>query len=460
MEAQTRFVVTAWRDPQDLLQLRQDLYSSEMGRRGRGVGKVCAWRVRKPEGLPLLLEATADLVDVGVQEEGKGLGRNAVRLLYASAVARFVTGLADTQIDLIRDRPSWFPPGKSLQLPLALLEVRHRIVHRHLPSLAELKRAAKKSLEWLWAWYWSQLDHAFSLSPPLVDDGEIESLESVKQRLQSLLKTYLKERKTAIKTRKTGLNAAENALSIYTLRFSGPHNAAPPPRIRDILLDLLVNNKMMLPTDKKLGTTMSGAFLIWTPFLLRFCSPPDPPSPTTPIIPLPTLLTHLLHTMNTPSPTPPHTPTPPDLDPVREALHDWILHLLSAPECAPLRAPSSEKKLLEHILVECFSAPSFWNLRLARSILRHADWRGKGIWSELLDAAEADASVGGNVDAAVEMDIEAAEETGRLQDAGYNVAGSDQSETQSERLSGPTKVLGLWNPTPIGWMPVGLEPDE
>lgn len=166
---------------------------------------------------------------------------------------RFVTGLADTQIELTRDRPAWFPPGKSLQLPLVLLEVRHRIVHRHLPTLGELKRAAKQSLEWLWEWYWSQLDHAFSIAKE-DDDEQSEGLEVVRERLQNLLKTYVKERRTAIKTRKTGLNAADNALSTFTLRYGTRNTPTPSSRIRDALLNLLIDEQMLLPTEKKLGS--------------------------------------------------------------------------------------------------------------------------------------------------------------------------------------------------------------
>ncbi|KAF2848123.1 Las1-domain-containing protein [Plenodomus tracheiphilus IPT5] len=453
MGSHARFVVTAWRDSRELLQLRHDLYSPETSRRENAVSKVFAWRLRKPDGLPLLLDSTADISDVILQDERDELKHNALRLLYATAISRvetnsprFITGLADTQIDLTRDRPSWFPPGKNLQLPLALLEVRHRIVHRHLPSLAELKRAAKQSLEWLWEWYWSQLDHAFSI-PPSTDDGEIESLDSIKERLQNILKTYIKERKTAIKTRKTGLNAATNALSTYTLRFSEPNNTPPPPRIQDTLLDLLIHGKMILPTEKKLGSSMSGAFLIWTPFLLTFCTPPSPTttSPSQPLIPTPTLLTHLLYTMNAPSPS--HTTINPALDPVREGMHDWILHLLGSTDCAPLRVVHGEKKLVEDVLTTCFSEPSAWNVKLAESILKHAEWRGKEGWGVLLGAVRE-----GGVDGEVGC------ERGKDGEGGEGASGVEA--INEEKIKGPRKVLGLWKPRPIGWLPEGFEEDD
>lgn len=107
MDAPVEYVVTAWRNRQELLQLRHDLYSSETKRRERAVNKVSschaseitnawtayaekvfAWRLRKPDGLPLLLDSTADIVDVLLQEDKADLNHNALRLLYATAISR------------------------------------------------------------------------------------------------------------------------------------------------------------------------------------------------------------------------------------------------------------------------------------------------------------------------------------------------------------------------------------
>lgn len=48
---------------------------------------MLAWRARK-ESLPLLLESTADIVDVILQDEVGDLKHNACRLLYATAISR------------------------------------------------------------------------------------------------------------------------------------------------------------------------------------------------------------------------------------------------------------------------------------------------------------------------------------------------------------------------------------
>jgi ribosomal biogenesis protein LAS1 len=342
---------------------------------------------------------------------------------------RFITGLADTQIDLTRDRPSWFPPGKSLQLPLSLLETRHRIVHRHLPSLAELKRAATESLEWLWEWYWAQLDHAFKTTSVL--DGEelgVESKEVVKERLQSILKTYVKERKTEIRSRKKDSKAAETALSSYNLRFSPSTTTTPLSQTQRMLLQLLMDEKMILPTDKKLGSAMSGAFLIWTPFFISFSS----------ILPAQALVDYLINAINESSAS--RAMVNPEMDPMKEGLHGWTVHILCS-----ISFPQFPK-IVEEVLAQCFSNPTFWNLRIAASVLKKADVSNKEMWGAVLDAASKEGEVDGmDVDADVEG-IENALPVGQGK--------------MKEKIRGPTKALGRWKPRPIGWLPEGVEDDE
>jgi ribosomal biogenesis protein LAS1 len=50
--------------------------------------QVFAWRLRRQDGLPLLLDSTADIVDVVLQDEKYELNHNTLRLLYATALSR------------------------------------------------------------------------------------------------------------------------------------------------------------------------------------------------------------------------------------------------------------------------------------------------------------------------------------------------------------------------------------
>ncbi|KAH8725939.1 Las1-like-domain-containing protein [Phaeosphaeriaceae sp. PMI808] len=338
-----QFVVTPWRHSQELFHLRRDLYGSETIKRERAINKIFAWRSRKQDGLPLLLDSTADIVDVILQDEKNELKHNALRLLYATALSRFITGLADTQIELTRDKPSWFPPGKSLQLPLPLLELRHHIVHRHLPSLAELKIAAQDSLDWLWEWYWSQLDHAFSTPQNNNDRPNHETTTTFREKLQSILKTYLKDRKAEIKSRKTVHKSSETALSIYALHNSNSNSNNN--NTHPLLLTTLL--QMILPTDKKLGSSMSGAFLIWDPLLLALCTSTIAPQ---------TLLDSLLAALHAPRT---HI-VDVQRDPVREGMCEWIVHVLTADVWAGVRTGA----VVDGVLETCFLEVGYWDVRV------------------------------------------------------------------------------------------------
>ncbi|KAF1921382.1 Las1-like-domain-containing protein [Ampelomyces quisqualis] len=426
----TQFVVTPWRTSKELLQLRHDLYASDTPKKERAVSKVFAWRLRKPDGLPLLLDSTADIVDVLLQDAKNELTHNPLRLLYATALSRFITGLADTQIDLIRDKPSWFPPGKTLQLPYPLLEIRHRIVHRHLPSLAELKRAAQDSLDWLWEWYWAQLDHAFGPSQPTNSDdaaAALEGTEVVHEKLHSTLKTYVKERKNEIKSHRKDSKAAESALSTYTLRFSPATSSLPSHRTTNILLNLLVSEKMILPADKKFGSSMSGAFIIWDPVLLALC--------TAGMVSVSRLLGSLTAAMNAPANA--STTMNIDVDPARQGWCEWITHILCAETWA-----AHQDALVERVLAECFSDPVYWNVKVAERLLEDGRVaREKEGWLAVLMAAK-----GEGMHVHVDVDVQGEVAT--------------QVKKPKEKIRGPTKVVGMWKARPIGWMAEEWDEDE
>ncbi|KAL5119926.1 rRNA-processing protein las1 [Pleosporales sp. CAS-2024a] len=442
MAPDSHFVVTPWRNRKDLLQVRRHLYGADSVRQEAAVNQVFAWRSRKPDGLPLLLDSTADIVDVVLQDQRDALKHNSLRLLYATALARFITGLADTQIDLVRDRPSWFPPGKSLQLPYPLLELRHRIVHRHLPSLAELKRAAQDSLDWLWEWYWSQLDYAFDGANVAHSHEQVQGPAAVKETLQAMLKTYVKERKHEIKTRKQDAKAVENATLTYNLRYaSSTTTSIPSSRVQNqnILLRLLVDDKMILPTDKKLGSSLSGAFLIWDPLLLAFCQ--------CRILTLSTWLTYLGDAINQPS----SAMATSDLDPIKEGMQDWLLHILTSDAWKT----HISSKMIEDTLTTCFSEPCYWNLRTAEALLQDEHVPNRASWLAVLEAAK-------NEDGGGEEEEEEEEEEDMDVDDEHVDEGMlvKQEKKPKEMSKGPRKVMGLWKARPIGWLPDEFEDDE
>jgi ribosomal biogenesis protein LAS1 len=288
-----------------------------------------------------------------------------------------------------------------------------------MPSLVELKRAAKDSLDWLWEWYWSHLDAAFANSRG--GDGGHTSRE-LREILQSILKSYVRERKAEIKGRgKADTKAAESAVA-RLLSTDAAH-----PAKHTALLDLLVTEKAILPADKKLGSNMSGAFLIWDPFLVTLCRA------------MPNFVHDLLdRTVEFLS-----RPIPGSLsvesDPEREGLHEWCTHILASSEWKAVHK-KAQTQLLEHVLQSCLTAPTPWTLRLAEALLEDSKFTGRGFWLAILNAAQS-----GDMDVDMGEVILPANQTMSPALDTLPVA-----KATPPKLRGPQKKVGLWRPLPIG----------
>ncbi|KZM26654.1 hypothetical protein ST47_g2241 [Ascochyta rabiei] len=376
----------------------------------------------------------------------------------------FITGYLDTQIDLTRDRPSWFPSGKALQPPVSLLEVRHCIVHRHMPSLAELKRATREALAWLWEWYWAQLEPAFSL-PSLGttsgnnDDDDIGAASRhVRDKLQTILRTYVKTRKQEIKSKRRPelCTAARDALSTCTLRFSPPASTRALSTAQNALLHLLVRDAQMLPQDKQLGTTMSGAFLVWGPLLSAFCAQ----SPAC----FHALLDAVLEGMRGGDET---------SGAAKEGFCAWAAHILTSSEWAGVRR--GERAVREKVLGDCMTELRVWDLRLAEEIVGVMGGEGE-LWRAILEASrseeagegvvvrdevggEREKEADGDMEVEVEVEVEVDRATEGVPVVAHNPVLAPGSNEVKEKSRGPQKVVGLWKPKPIGWLPEGWDED-
>lgn len=272
-----------------------------------------------------------------------------------------------------------------------------------------------------------------------------ESQEAVREKVQSILKVYIKDRKAEIKARKKTSSAADTALSTYTLRYSNPHTSPPSHTPGETLLHLLIASTMILPADKKPGSPMSGALLIWTPFLLAFTSS------SAPLIPISTLLTQLFRCMA----GAPFAAAS-EADAVKEGMYEWLVHVLLSDAWKGARQ-GWRGDVVQSVLEKCLVEPGVWSLKLARAIVDGGEGvEDREAWRAVLDAA-GDEEV--DMDD-VKKDGSGPEDVEMIETAKPVTVGTETSETKKEKTQGPQKVLGLWRPKPIGWLPEGLEDDE
>ncbi|KAF3770785.1 Las1-like protein, partial [Cryphonectria parasitica EP155] len=78
------------------------------------------------------------------------------RLTIGEGNFRFVTGLLDSHQDKAR-KLSMYGVAKTLGLPASFVELRHQGTHEPMPSLGQLRPAARRALVWIWEYYWKNL---------------------------------------------------------------------------------------------------------------------------------------------------------------------------------------------------------------------------------------------------------------------------------------------------------------
>ena len=261
----------------------------------------------------------------------------------------------------------------------------------------------------------------------------------MRERLQAILKSYVKERKAEVKRRgKTETKAAESAVASY-LFLDGAKSLSK----RAVLLDLLVDEKAMLPADKKLGSTMSGAFLIWTPFLIALCKATSPF--------LHALLERVVEVLSAAAAAAATVPV--EEDPTREGLYEWCTHILTSSEWKNIRerthtqSSSSngtypQSRLVEHVLALCFTTPTFWPLKLADALLRDEKLAARESWVAILEAARSEDS---------DVDMEENVLTESVDTVSPSVPTTKEvDKVEVPKMRGPQKRVGLWRPVPIG----------
>lgn len=107
----------------------------------------------------------------------------------SNLLIRFVTGLLDGHQDKLR-KQSMYSIAKVIGLPATFVELRHQATHEQLPSLAKLRTAANKALQWIWDYYWVHLTDQ--------DDGQESEGDGAKKALMA----YLREEDEAKKTKR------------------------------------------------------------------------------------------------------------------------------------------------------------------------------------------------------------------------------------------------------------------
>lgn len=166
-----------------------------------------------------------------------------------------MTGLVDSEQDS-RYKISMYVKAKEIGIPASFVELRHEATHGDLPSLAVLRRASEKALEWLWNDYWQYLD----VRSGNLDEDEVSAFkngrEHLRENFRNLLRTYVSDKSYITNTKLVFTTAAgANVSTITCLKLAQICKGE-----RLVLAELIVvflEYKVLVPSSKMRVPTSS-----------------------------------------------------------------------------------------------------------------------------------------------------------------------------------------------------------
>ncbi|KAJ5101866.1 hypothetical protein NUU61_004088 [Penicillium alfredii] len=348
-----KVIFTAWKSKAQLLDVRTEFYPSPSydgpDLRSHACAMVEAWKLRG--NVPHHVEATALLTDAILHDDAQTNSIFSIRATYSAAFCRFVTGLVDTKIP--GQRKTMFQRAVDLGLPASFVELRHEATHREPPSLVVLRKAAQRSLEWLWDNYWADIndlgDMPSATRSHSHDDVDHDST-SLEAALCDLLRPFSTGKTSAEPVRKKRKRDQELALASQLVSIC----AAEKDAVR-VLAGVLLGRSVVIPSDRKLGDSMNDTFDKWDPVLQTVTE--DHPSFLRYLAE--DLVNHLAF----------YNANHDKENPFSEALFLWLVHLLTSPAWKHHRhlCPSS------YLLRVCKEQPQYWTKMLGNRLQEEND---------------------------------------------------------------------------------------
>ncbi|KAJ6789576.1 hypothetical protein PWT90_07411 [Aphanocladium album] len=151
--------------------------------------------------------------------------------------------LLDGHQDKLR-KQSMYSIAKVIGLPATFVELRHQATHEQLPSLAKLRPAAHMALDWIWDYYWKQLDQGSGVAQDPCKEAVLRYLreedEQCKEKLiaRELSKWEMDKLMATIKDLQTTLpgnqvylkcmKLKQELLALEKAKLEAPAVTAPP----------------------------------------------------------------------------------------------------------------------------------------------------------------------------------------------------------------------------------------
>lgn len=335
-----KLIFTPWKEHSELVAVRDQFYPppSQDGpdMRANACATVGAWKLRG--NLPHPVEATALLTDAILHDDATKNSIFSIRATYSAAFCRFVTGLVDSKLH--GQKKTMFQKALDLGLPASFVELRHEATHRELPSLVVLRSAAQRSLEWLWDYYWAKIDYSPVPAPGPASSNQIDDVRALKEAVRRCLGQMRQEEKTEPQRKKRKLQH-DNFLIQQLISICKNHDQGAFALTR-----ILLEENILIPTERTLGASLDDAFSRWDPLLQTISDGHL------------SFLTVLTDEMVDVLASPGHSDV--KTDPHVEGVYMWLDHILKSKTWKASRRHLS----LCYIVAVCHDNPNHWTERL------------------------------------------------------------------------------------------------
>ncbi|XP_067295316.1 ribosomal biogenesis protein LAS1L [Pseudorasbora parva] len=262
----TRHVV-AWMNKAEYEHVMEYLYSKEPALQKHALHRISVWKGRFGQSTPVAVESTADLVRCQVLDSTGHLEASDLVLLYGMALVRFVNLITERQQKKVA-RPLR-SLARNINIPEWVVNLRHDLTHRRLPSLKWCRKGCGFVLDWLHQEYWSR-----QMGGQLVEDwnsssGEEDEEEIVKRHERDLLNRQ-KDIEAHKKVRELLISYGQEQFQTYEelAKQGGQHDVWPDAsadlswiltqikhfatEARDIFADVSVQDGFLIPTAEQL----------------------------------------------------------------------------------------------------------------------------------------------------------------------------------------------------------------
>ncbi|XP_036436215.1 ribosomal biogenesis protein LAS1L [Colossoma macropomum] len=260
--------VVAWMSRAEWEQLLENLHSGQAALQTHALHRLSAWRGRFGNSTPVAVESTANLVRCQVLDSSGKLEGDDLVLLYGMALTRCVNLILERQQG--RVAKSLRHLASKLNIPEWIVNLRHDMTHRRLPSLKWCRKGCEFILNWLRQEYWSRqlngrLIEDWSSSSEGEEDEEERSKRHEEERAkrQRDIEAHKKARELLISYEREQFQVYEELQSRNSEHGPWPDATADLSWIlaqikqfssesRDVLVGVLVQDGFLIPTAEQL----------------------------------------------------------------------------------------------------------------------------------------------------------------------------------------------------------------